>query len=350
MDNTSRDVAPGASAIATTLAKLYGYGAQPVHWGTPDSMRDGGDDPLEGVSAFDAGDHWHYVSYGLSQLKEDDRAVAVAPRVSGYGFELTFRLRVRPGESSPPEWPVMMMQRLAKYVFRSSNTFRSGDHMHLNAPMGGQRNTRIEGVLFASDVELQPTESVFGEVHFIQIFGVTDDELDAVKDWRCESFLDLVQIQNPKLVTDLSRPSMLGDSGFARACDAGAREHGSSHGSSFASLVKFEQGDSGMELTIGAIAVADLQRMLRLRLPYNRPFKLHGRRATVRFVPALNGNWELSGRELHIGVPWDSAAGMYEILQPERGRYEWPGISGLTLVVTPTDVRGPAGELVKVIG
>lgn len=39
--------------------------------------------------------------------------------VSGFGFELTFRLKREPEEASPPTWPATLMQSLAKYVFQS---------------------------------------------------------------------------------------------------------------------------------------------------------------------------------------------------------------------------------------
>jgi hypothetical protein len=38
---------------------------------------------------------------------------------SGFGFELTFRLKREPGETAPPTWPAAVMQALAKYVFQS---------------------------------------------------------------------------------------------------------------------------------------------------------------------------------------------------------------------------------------
>ena len=40
--------------------------------------------------------------------------------MSGFGFELTFRLKKEPGKTAPPPWPAELMQELAKYVFRSS--------------------------------------------------------------------------------------------------------------------------------------------------------------------------------------------------------------------------------------
>lgn len=38
---------------------------------------------------------------------------------SGFGFELTFRLKRETGESAPPTWPAELMQGLARYVFQS---------------------------------------------------------------------------------------------------------------------------------------------------------------------------------------------------------------------------------------
>jgi hypothetical protein len=346
---TAKDVAPGTAAIATTMARLYGYEQEPVHWATEDSLREGGQDPLEGVSAFPAGDHWHYVTYGLTELYDDEKSFPARPGVSGWGFELTFRLARQPGDMAPA-WPVAMLQRLARYVFRSSNVFRPGDHMELNGPLGGLRNTQLEAVLFTEDPQLPPIESRHGRVSFVQVFGATKDEVDAVRDWRCDGFLELTARSNRFLVTYPGRGSMLEDPAFADACRKAARRDGSSHGSSFASVVHWEPVGEGVEITVGAIAVRDLLRMLRLRVPYNRSFKLVGRKATITFVPGLGSGWKPQGSELVLSVPWDAASMMAEELEPKRGRYEWPGMPGVTLIVEPTDVRGANGELLRVIG
>ena len=348
---TARDVAPGMAAIATAMARLYGYDHDPKHWSPERSLRDGGTEALEGISAFTAEDHWHYVTYGLTDLyDESERFTDANPEDSGWGFELTFRLARQPGTEAP-DWPVQMLQRLAGYVFRSSNVFRSGDHMELNGPLGGLRNTALEAVLFTQDTHLEPLDTRHGQVRFVQVFAVTPDELEAVRDWRCEAFLALVAQQNKSLVTYPGRGSMLAEPAFASACREGARKDGSSHGSSFASAVSWEPvGEGGVEITVGAIAVRDMLRMLRLRLPYNRTFKLVGRRASVAFVPGLTGAWEPQGTELLVVVPWDAAGMMAEKLQPKRGRYRWPCMPDVSVVVEPTDVRGERGELVRVIG
>jgi hypothetical protein len=38
---------------------------------------------------------------------------------SGFGFELTFRLKREPDETAPPTWPAALLQALARYVFQS---------------------------------------------------------------------------------------------------------------------------------------------------------------------------------------------------------------------------------------
>ena len=45
--------------------------------------------------------------------------LGMADGPSGFGFELTFRLKREPGEANPPTWPAALMQALARYVFQS---------------------------------------------------------------------------------------------------------------------------------------------------------------------------------------------------------------------------------------
>ena len=38
---------------------------------------------------------------------------------SGYGFEITFRLKREEGDTTPPTWPAELIRSLARYVFQS---------------------------------------------------------------------------------------------------------------------------------------------------------------------------------------------------------------------------------------
>ena len=47
---------------------------------------------------------------------------------SGFGFELTFRLKREKGEMAPPTWPATLMQALARYVFQSGERLTLSHH------------------------------------------------------------------------------------------------------------------------------------------------------------------------------------------------------------------------------
>jgi hypothetical protein len=81
------EFAPGWQAIDDAMARLYGT-ALPRHVGySPPATFSTN---LQGCSAYDAGDHWHYVSHGLSELYGPDPRAD--PTLSGWGFELTIRV------------------------------------------------------------------------------------------------------------------------------------------------------------------------------------------------------------------------------------------------------------------
>ncbi len=92
-DNAGDDenLSPGWDAITAALERLY-PGQEPKHYATVLKWMFGGPDPLDGVSVWKRMEpvpHWHYLSYGLSELYAKESGDA---DTSGYGFELTFRL------------------------------------------------------------------------------------------------------------------------------------------------------------------------------------------------------------------------------------------------------------------
>lgn len=63
-----------------------------------------------------------YFSFGLSDIHGDGRVHEFTgpDQKSGFGFELTMRVKREPTDKGPPTWPAAIMQGLAKYVFQSS--------------------------------------------------------------------------------------------------------------------------------------------------------------------------------------------------------------------------------------
>ena len=58
----------------------------------------------------------------MSDLHGDGRVheITEADEMSGFGFELTMRIKCE-GEEVAPLWPAQLMQGLARYVFKSGN-------------------------------------------------------------------------------------------------------------------------------------------------------------------------------------------------------------------------------------
>ena len=197
--------APGWDAIDAALGGVYG--AQPprhVGYQLPAAFSAG----LQGCSAYDAGDHWHYVTYGLSELylpgPEDD------PQFSGWGFELTLRVR-RDAEPEPPGWPFTMLDQLAKHVNTHGVLLEPGHRIDLAAPVTGHPHTPdgpptdLTVFALALDPQLGSIDTPNGRVAFLQVVGVTADEKQQMLSTSTARVLDRLAATDPLLVTDPAR-------------------------------------------------------------------------------------------------------------------------------------------------
>ncbi|XP_078269504.1 suppressor of fused homolog isoform X2 [Rhinoraja longicauda] len=168
---------PGLHAIYQECKRLYSDQPNPLQVTAIVKYWLGGPDPLDYISMYrnpgspaqDVPEHWHYVSFGLSDLYGDNRVheFTGVEGPSGFGFELTFRLRRETGETAPPTWPAELMQGLARYVFQSENTLCSGDHVSWHSPLDNSES-RIQHMLLTEDPQLQSVRTPFGTVAFLQ--------------------------------------------------------------------------------------------------------------------------------------------------------------------------------------
>lgn len=219
----------GWDAIDQALAKIYGE-QEPKHFGTIIPYVLGGDDPLDGISAYKADSpypHWHFVTYGFSELydKESDNA-----EYSGYGFELTFRLVRQPEEEEPPAWALNLLQNMGRYVFNSGNVFRSGDYLDANGPICLDSDTQLTALAFVQEPVLNAIDTPNGRMEFIQMVGITKDELEAMQAWNTLGLLNASQSHLPFYITVLDRESLLRIPEIAEAAERGMKDEGSNTG------------------------------------------------------------------------------------------------------------------------
>lgn len=133
---------------------------------------------------------------------------------SGFGFELTFRLKRENDEVSPPTWPATVMQSLAKYVFSSENILCPGDHVSWNCSLDNS-DSRIQHILLTEDPMLGNIGTPLGTVTFVQIIGVCQEELRAAQQWNGPGLIDLMRTVPAAggvwLVTDMRRGESIFD-------------------------------------------------------------------------------------------------------------------------------------------
>jgi len=198
---------PGWESIEAKLTSIYGD-QTPKHWGVIMRYSEGGPDPLDGVSAYRAEGppHWHYVSFGFSELYEKKSKNV---EESGWGFELSFRLKRDPAETEPPLWPVMTLQNLARYVFKSSTPFDDEHYIAWGRPITSHEKTNLEAMVFRIDPVLGQIDTPNGKVKFLNAIGITTDEYELVNQQGVPKLLPLLLQSNSLGVTDLERDSLL---------------------------------------------------------------------------------------------------------------------------------------------
>jgi hypothetical protein len=201
--------APGWADLDRAL--LHHHGGRVPHQFTSARAYDlEGSDPLPAICVFEGEGprHWHYVGYGLSELFEK-----TSPRadVSGFGFELALRLRRADGEDTPPRWPLRLLQGIAHYVLSGHGPLDSGHCVDLGAALEPGVESQVTGVLCIPDPRLGKIDTTHGSVLFLQLWGVTGDELEAMQRWDLPRKVGFAAAVDPVGITDPRRESLRTD-------------------------------------------------------------------------------------------------------------------------------------------
>lgn len=328
-DPASPDPAAGWDAITAACTKVHPDQREPLHYGTLIRWSLGGPDPLDGISVYRSGDplpHWHYVSYGLTDLYSDEPVPVDDDLRSGFGFELTFRLgdpaAVDPS-AAPPVWPMNLMQNLARYVVTSGNTFGPGHHLDVRGPIAADSDTTLTAVVFSIDPELGELDTRRGRMSFLLFEGITAEEVAGLRSWSSDGLLGLLRDRHPGGVTVLGRGSITAEPEVADAIAAGAARDGSQQG--LIGLQSMTVEDRSVSVT--APAVTQLLGALAGRIPYGRPLVLQAPGASVSFLPSATRGLEIDGPDLTVQVSPASLAELGRLLIAEPGTYRAVGVT-----------------------
>lgn len=348
-------VSTGWDAITEQMTRIYGT-QEPKHYGTLIPYMLGGKDPLDGLSAYKAdhpSPHWHIVTFGFSELYEKE---SEDPDYSGYGFELTFRVARKKDEEEPPMWALNLLQNMGRYVFNSGNIFAAGDYLDANGPICLGADTLLTALAFMEDPELPAVHTPNGRVEFLQMVGITEDELEAMKTWSTLSVLEAGRAALPGHITDLSRDSLLQIPAVNEAVQQGIERDGSSTGFLFVDQLAWEPGKSRLlsktpaVLTLGAKQAPTVAKLLRGRILKGKDLTLASDDLRVILEPGEETGCEAGEEEVRLRLDAAAAEELSRTLQPREETVRISAYKGLVIQVVKTQIKDQDGNVVSTIG
>lgn len=172
----------GWDAITEECERAYPSQKDPKHYGTLISWELGGNDPLAGISIYDGGDYWHFVTYGLTELYEKE---SEDKEWSGYGMEFTFKLKKADCAEEEAEIRCIcgVLQAIARITFTKGEVFNAFEYLYTGQTTGMdvRQQSNITGFITIPDTCFQTLQTENGRVDFIEFIGATDAELMALK-------------------------------------------------------------------------------------------------------------------------------------------------------------------------
>ncbi len=168
----------GWDAIEKEFLRVYPGQTNPKHYGTIIKYVMGGNDPLDGISVYDGGSYWHFVSFGLTEIYEKE---CENKEISGYGYELTFKLKKENYEDEEAELKNIcgILQMVARLVFRNGEVFNADEFIYTGQSTGidAFQKSNLTGFILIKDPTVNSIDTPNGKVNFLELVGMTDAEL-----------------------------------------------------------------------------------------------------------------------------------------------------------------------------
>lgn len=174
----------GWKAIENAFTEVYPNQDNPLHYYTIIPYSLGGNSPLDGISVYDGGDYWHFVTFGLTELYEKETD---CPDYSGYGMEFTLRLKKdcydKNDEENEIKCIIGILQQIAKITFETGELFEENEYIYTGQKTGIDFNQKslLTGFITISDTKVKSIDTPNGKVDFIEFIGATDNELVSLK-------------------------------------------------------------------------------------------------------------------------------------------------------------------------
>lgn len=123
-----------------------------------------------------------------------------------WGYEMTIKLNEPDTDSCM--WAIDMMSNLARYTYKTERYFESEQFVAGNGKsLHTGTDSLITALIVVNDTEVPTIDTVYGKTEFLQLVGITETELTAIKAdrTRINELIEKMKADNPDLVTDMKR-------------------------------------------------------------------------------------------------------------------------------------------------
>lgn len=200
------DWAPGWDIIDSVFEDLY-PNQEPEHFATEITSRSifGGDDYLDGYSIYTSKEGYkHIVTYGMTELYANEEFFG--GKWNKWGYEMTIKLAEK--DTQDCMWAIDMLSNLARYTFEEERFFEPFQFISGNGKsICLDRDSKITALMTIEDTQAKGLDTIYGRTDFIQLVGITEQELDKLKEDRenAKKLYELMKMDNPNFVLDLNR-------------------------------------------------------------------------------------------------------------------------------------------------
>jgi|tagenome__1003787_1003787.scaffolds.fasta_scaffold20911142_3 hypothetical protein len=151
---------------------------------------------VEGTHVYDAGQAWHYVTLGLTELYDQSDA-SVGP--NGIRCELSMRV-AKHGSTEPPLWPVAFLGKIASHVSQGA-VLAHGVSFRTGPIPGAPADAGLEGAVALLDPGIEPRPGPFGKVGVILLVGLTGARLEEIKQGGSAKLIAEIAADRAKQIT-----------------------------------------------------------------------------------------------------------------------------------------------------
>ena len=228
--------------------------------------------------------------------------------------------------------------------------------MDANGPICLDADTQITALAFTADPELPEMDTPNGRLEFLQMIGITADELQAMQTWNTLGVLSVCEPYMPRYITDLDRDSLLRHDDVSEAIRLGHEREGSSTGFLYVDQLLWEQGKKGFfkqassTLSMGAKQAGIIRSLLRGRILKGKKLSLSGPAMRVVFEPGESPAWEAQEGEVRIVLNGVSVEELTGKQVPQAGVFEVSFLKGMLFQIVKTEIKDHEGQVVEIIG